>query len=228
VEKFCKKLGYSFKNKSLLIQALTHRSYKPQHNERLEFLGDAVLNFIISDQLFTHYPEMTEGELSRARANLVNGEVLATLSCTLEVDQHIQLGQGEIKNGGMTRQSILSDCLEALIGAIYVDGGLETCRKIVLSWYIDKFKQVALKGPQKDPKTMLQEYCQGNRMKLPQYTVVNIRGEEHKQTFQIRCEVEDFDIKALGEGSSRRKAEQSAAERFLNMIESPSKKLKVS
>lgn len=218
MKKFSEKLGYVFKNKSLLTRALTHRSHKPQHNERLEFLGDAALNFIIADQLFTQYPKMTEGQLSRARANLVNGEVLATLSHTLDIDQHIRLGQGEIKSGGMKRSSILSDCLEALIGAIYLDGGLEACRQLVLSWYIDKFEQVALKGPQKDPKTTLQEYCQAKKMMLPKYTVIDIRGEEHSQIFQVQCEVSNCDIKALGEGASRRKAEQSAAENFLTAV----------
>ncbi|MDF3054422.1 MAG: rnc [Gammaproteobacteria bacterium] len=219
MQKLFKKLGYHFKDTSLLTQALTHRSHKPEHNERLEFLGDSVLNFVIANELFVRYPGMTEGKLSRARANLVNGEVLATLSTTLGIDQYIRLGQGEIKSGGMKRKSTLSDCLEALIGAIYLDGGITVCQQVILSLYRDKFQIVESEGPQKDPKTTLQEYMQAQKMPLPQYHVINLSGKTHDQIFHVQCLVDGLEINAFGQGTSRRKAEQSAAQIFLTMIE---------
>lgn len=212
------KLGYQFQNPSLLTQALTHRSYDAPNNERLEFLGDALLGFVITDLLFAEYPEMAEGQLSRLRANLVNRDVLAALGETLGIHEHLRLGPGEIRSGGAHQRSILSDAIEALIGAIYLDGGMTACREAVLIWYADRLKTIAHEGPKKDPKTTLQEYLQARKMPLPRYTLLETGGREHQQIFKVRCQVEGLKISTLGQGTNRRGAEQSAAERFLELM----------
>lgn len=214
-KKLCEKLGYKFQDMSLLRQALTHRSYGVENNERLEFLGDALLGFIIAQQLFARYPEMPEGDLSRLRANLVNREVLAGLSEMLGIHQYMHLGPGEVKSGGARRRSILSNSVEALIGAIYLDGGMSACERTVLAWYEDRLKKVDDEGPRKDPKTTLQECLQAQKLPLPSYTILKMGGREHQQIFSVRCQVKGLKISAVGEGTNRRRAEQSAAEKFL-------------
>lgn len=211
----CEKLGYIFQTGSLLETALTHRSYRLKNNERLEFLGDAVLNFCIAEKLFQEYPSYNEGDLSRSRANLVNGEVLAALAKQLEINKHLRLGGGELKSGGLQRRSNLANAMEAIIGAIYLDGGIEACRQRIISWFCESFVTTSSRGAKKDPKTQLQEYTQAKKMTLPKYAIVSRKGREHTQTFHVECIVGELEHTAVGMGSSRCRAEQDAAEKLL-------------
>ena len=218
LEQLYQKLGHQFKDKSLLEQALTHRSYSDKHNERLEFLGDALLNSFITKKIFKQYPHYTEGDLSRLRANLVIGDVLASLARQFGISEHMHLGIGEIKSGGLQRNSILANAMEAIIGAIYLDGGVNICRSCVLAWYSDNFITSNSRGLQKDPKTSLQEYLQSQKMTLPTYSVLFIQGHEHSQVFHVQCHVSSLPRIATGTGSSRRRAEQDAAKNLLLML----------
>jgi len=220
-----KSIGYSFKQLHLLNTALTHRSKDIENNERLEFLGDAVLGFVITAQLFRQFPYAREGELSRLRANLVNESSLAEIAVKFNLSDHLRLGLGELKSGGMRRKSILADALEAIIGAIYLDSDILTCEKIVLQWFEERLNNLGKIEAQKDPKSRLQEYLQSRQLSLPVYTVVSTTGESHAQQFEVSCEVEGFDYSALGKGSSRRAAEQMAAEDFLRWLLGQSKKM---
>jgi ribonuclease III len=213
----CKNLGYLFKDHNLLLQALRHRSVGKQSNERLEFLGDAVLNFIIAAELYRFYPAIREGELSRLRANLVNGGVLAELANELQIGMFLQFGSGELKSGGATRKSILADALEAVIGAIYLDSDIDHCRDRILAWFKNRIKHAG-EAEQKDPKTRLQELLQMNKLPLPIYTVAATDGAAHSQTFHVECTVPGIDIKASGIGSNKRSAERNAAEHFLKTM----------
>lgn len=210
-------LEYQFKDKSLLQSALTHRSARGQNNERLEFLGDALINFVIAEELYHQFPQAEEGELSRLRAVLVKGQSLAQLAFELGLPDFLRLGPGELKSGGFSRESILADAFEAIVGAIYLDSDFVTCRERVLLWFMSRIKDVHL-AIQKDAKTRLQEFLQGRRLPLPIYEVLSIEGEAHAQLFHVECRVENLPYSTKSVGASRRKAEQIAAEAFLDLL----------
>jgi len=210
-------LGHLFRDPALLRQALTHRSHSAPHNERLEFLGDAVLNCTVAALLYERFPHLAEGELSRLRASLVNQETLSRIAASLELGARLRLGEGELKSGGAKRPSILADALEALVGAIFLDGGFAPAARAVAETLAPALQQLDPGALGKDPKTQLQEYLQGRRLSLPQYNVVGVRGEAHEQQFQVECLVPELDIRTLGDGSSRRSAEQSAARRAYDL-----------
>ncbi len=206
-----RKLGYQFKDSSLLTLALTHRSFSGRNNERLEFLGDAVLNFVAGEALFQHFDQAREGQLSRLRARLVKGETLAVLARAMDLGDYLRLGSGELKSGGFRRESILADATEAIIGAIYLDSGMEAAREQVLAWLEHEFAGLTLVDTNKDAKTRLQEFLQSRGCELPGYEVVDIQGEPHCRTFHVECQVSLLDHKTSGQGGSRRIAEQVAA-----------------
>ena len=206
------RLGYSFKDADLLDEALTHRSLGSRNNERLEFLGDGILNFVIADKLFTMDLEMREGDLSRLRASLVNGETLAEIARDLNLGDCIKLGAGELKSGGFRRSSILADAVESILGAVYCDGGFEASRALILRLYEDKLNNLPDVASLKDPKTRLQELLQSRRLSIPFYEVINVSGKAHAQIFRVRCTIEEINCVTQAEGGSRRKAEQLAAE----------------
>ncbi len=209
------KIGYQFKDLALLQQALTHRSAATKHNERLEFLGDAILNLSIAEALYHQFPRCNEGELSRMRATLVREPTLAVLARRFELGDYIALGQGELKSGGFRRESILADCVEAIIGAMSLDSNLAVTTQIVRQWYQPLLLEIKPGENQKDAKTRLQEYLQGRRLALPAYHVTDIKGEAHCQSFTVECNVPNLEGTFIGKGSSRRKAEQAAAEQIL-------------
>jgi len=213
-----KKIGYHFKDENYLKLALTHRSANGTHNERLEFLGDSILSFVIADELYHRFPKVDEGDMSRMRATLVRGHTLAELGREFQLGDYLYLGPGELKSGGFRRDSILADAVEAIIGAIYLDSDTEIIRGIILSWYQTRLDSIEPGVSQKDPKTRLQEYLQGRRKPLPTYTVTKIKGEAHNQEFTIECIVAGLDTPVIGKGSSRRKAEQSAADIALGQL----------
>lgn len=206
-----RKLGYRFNRPELLRQALTHRSHSLPHNERLEFLGDSVLNCAVAGLIFRHFPNLTEGNLSRVRANLVNQQALAELAQTLELGESIRFGDGELKSGGDRRPSILADTLEALLGAIYLDGGFAQAEEVVISLFTPLLHGLDPQTLGKDPKTLLQESLQSRRLPLPQYSVIATTGEAHQQQFRVECLIPKLNIRTVGEGASRRGAEQEAA-----------------
>jgi ribonuclease-3 len=205
------RLGYRFKQVSLLEQAVTHRSHGAVHNERLEFLGDAVLNCTIAQLLYQKYARLDEGDLSRLRANLVKQQSLADVAESLNLSAVLRLGEGERKSGGFRRPSILADTMEAIFGAVFVDGGFEAARDSIAQLFEPVLKHVDPKTLGKDSKTLLQEYLQGKRLPLPAYTVVETRGAAHNQEFEVECAIPKLDISVRGTGRSRRAAEQSAA-----------------
>lgn len=207
-----KKLSCSFKDESLLEQALTHRSVGSSNNERLEFLGDGILNFVIADALFRQFPSYSEGDLSRLRAHLVNGETLAEIARELKLGDHLRLGAGELKNGGFRRSSILADVVESIFGAVYCDAGFESCSQLILSLYESKLKNIPEPQSLKDAKTRLQELLQSRQIAIPVYRVINVSGKAHDQSFKVECMIKSMEITTQGEGHSRRKAEQVAAE----------------
>jgi len=208
----CKQIGHDFIQPQLLQRALTHRSYSATHNERLEFLGDSVVNCVIAKHLHNSYPDLPEGDLSRLRSNLVNQQTLYLLAQQLHLGDQLLLGEGERKSAGYSRPSILADALEALIGALFLDGGFNAAEKVVLSLYIPFIKQADVLTLGKDAKTLLQEYLQGQKFSLPKYTVVATQGEAHAQLFQVECAINQPKMVTRGEGSSRRMAEQMAAD----------------
>jgi len=208
----CTQLGYDFKDPQLLQQALTHRSYAPEHNERLEFLGDSILGCVITKHLYASFPQLSEGELSRLRSNLVKEETLVILARHLGLGNHLRLGEGERKSAGFRRPSILADAVEALFGAVFLDGGFAAAEQAVLDLFVPYLEKVDLQTLGKDAKTMLQEYLQGRHIALPTYTVVGTQGAAHEQSFQVECAIPSLNITARGEGSSRRNAEQQAAQ----------------
>jgi len=214
-----KTLGHDFQDVSLLNVALTHRSVRGDNNERLEFLGDSLLNFIIADELFQRYPKSREGELSRFRANLVNGKMLADIAQRFEIGNYLHLGAGELKSGGFQRKSIIADAIEAIIGAIYLDAGIEACRDCLKQWYGELFDSITTVGLQKDAKTRLQEYLQSKHLPLPEYVIVKTTGDAHAQTFHIECRVQGLPYATKGTETSRRAAEQCAAENFLGCLD---------
>lgn len=213
-----KTLHYTFTENDLLTQALTHKSANHQNNERLEFLGDAVLNLVIATVLYQQFPHATEGDLTRTRASLVNKNTLSEVALELSLDQHILLGIGEKRSGGFRRASILADALEAVLGAIYLDGGFEACSKAIQHYYASRLLTVNPDDHRKDPKTDLQEWLQANHHPLPKYTIIKIEGEPHDQHFIVLCEVDVLSLQASGEGHSRRIAEQVAAQKILEQL----------
>lgn len=210
-----KRLGYSFETDELVELALTHRSHGSRNYERLEFLGDSILGFTISSYLFRHFPDLSEGELTRLRASLVRKESLAQIARELEIGKYLHLGSGELKSGGFDRDSILADALEALFGAIYIDGGIDAARDIILRVYQDQLDSVDPSAIQKDPKTRLQELLQKQSNETPEYEVLDVQGEAHSQTFTVKCMVPGLDEAITGTGLSRRAAEQDAASQAL-------------
>jgi len=213
------RLGHNFKNAVLLQQALTHRSHSSVHNERLEFLGDSILNCVVASLLFDRYSKIDEGDLSRLRANLVKQQSLYEIAQRLELSQFLRLGEGELKSGGFRRPSILADTLEALFGAIYLDAGFDVARDVIRALYIPILDSVDPKTLGKDAKTLLQEYLQGKKIALPQYNVVATHGAAHNQEFEIECLVPKLDIQVFGTGGSRRAGEQAAAKLALEAVQ---------
>lgn len=214
-----KHLGYRFNEPALLRQALTHRSYGAQHNERLEFLGDSVLNCSIARALFDQFPELPEGTLSRLRANLVCQESLADIAVELKLGEHLLLGEGELKSGGFRRPSILADALESILGAVFLDGGFEAVRGVVLQLFNSKLREIDPKVSGKDAKTQLQEWLQGHRYPLPDYQLAGTEGEAHDQEFIVACAIPALKLSTEGRGKSRRAAEQEAARLALAQVE---------
>ncbi len=210
-----KKLDYSFKQPTHLKTALTHRSYSASNNERLEFLGDSLLNLIVAQALYEQYPKATEGELSRLRAYLVQEDSLAEIAKQIDLGPFLQLGMGELKTGGAERVSILADALEAIIAAIFLDSHFEVCQQFVLKIFHEKLNNPSLQTNTRDPKTALQEYLQSRKQTLPVYEIIETSGESHQQMFTIRCSVKSLNKETIGTSTSRRKAEQIAAKAFL-------------
>ena len=208
-------LAYNFKNKSLLEQALTHRSHSSRHNERLEFLGDSVLNCAIASLLYDRFARIDEGDLSRLRANLVKQASLADIAQRVELSRFLRLGEGELKSGGFRRPSILADTLEAVFGAIFMDGGFDAASTVIARLYKPVLETVDPKTLGKDAKTLLQEYLQGRKIALPVYTVVATHGAAHSQEFEVECAIPKLDVQVVGIGGSRRAAEQAAAKQAL-------------
>ena len=204
-------LGYVFRRPELLRQALTHRSFGASHNERLEFVGDAVLNCAIAAILYRRFPQIPEGELSRVRASLVNGDALARLGASLDLGSAIRLGEGEYRSGGAARPSILADALEAILGAVFLDGGFDAACSVVDVVFARDLANLDPAALSKDPKTRLQEWLQGRKLAVPVYGVTIVAGEAHAQTFTVECRIPALEITATGTGGSRRAAEQVAA-----------------
>ena len=219
IDSFEHTIGYTFKNSSLLECALTHRSASSLNNERLEFLGDSVLSFVISCELFGRFPDAREGDLSRIRARLVKGDTLAELAKKLGLNDFVRLGSGELKSGGFRRKSILADTLEAVICAIYLDAGIDEARNFVLKLFKPLIDNPDLGKNLKDPKTRLQELMQAKGEELPVYEIIKTTGKSHNQVFEVSCSINWLETPVTGTGSSRRKAEQAAAGRVLEMIE---------
>lgn len=213
-----RRIGYQFHNPELLLLALTHRSYGNQNNERLEFLGDSLVNMIIAEHLYHHFERAREGQLSRLRARMVKGVTLAEIGREFELGQYLRLGSGEMKSGGFRRDSILADAVESVIGAIYLDSDFDICRERVLSWFDKRLERLDIQDTQKDPKTRLQEYLQSRQFPLPRYEVISVDGEAHAQTFHVACALPSLDRKTTGVGSSRRIAEQQAARAALQQL----------
>lgn len=210
--------GYRFENSALLRQALTHRSHSSAHNERLEFLGDSVLNCVIAAELYRMYPAMAEGDLSRVRSSLVNGQNLFVLANRLEIGPRLLLGEGELRSGGAQRPSMLANAVEAVIGAIYLDAGFVAAQTFTLRIFADSLQTIDLRVAGKDAKTLLQELLQARHLPLPRYAVIATAGEAHDQSFQVECSVPELEIKTRGDGASRRAAEQGAARLAYDLI----------
>lgn len=211
-------IGYLFADIKLLNLALTHRSYGGRNNERLEFLGDSILNFIIAEDLFSRFAEAREGQLSRLRARMVKGVTLAEIAREFNLGDYLYLGAGELKSGGFRRDSILADALESVIGAIYLDSNFSKCRERVLYWFDSRLASLNQADTTKDAKTLLQEYLQARQQGLPKYEVVSVQGLAHAQVFNVKCYVDELSDSTEGVGSSRRIAEQKAAHKALNAL----------
>lgn len=226
INRLSKVIGYSFTEPALLIQALTHRSAKGQHNERLEFLGDSILGFVIAEALFEKFPKHDEGDLTRMRSSLVKGVTLAEIGRDFNLGEHLILGPGELKSGGHRRESILEDAIEAIIGAVYLDSDISQCKQLILTWFTQRLNLIKPGNEQKDPKTRLQEYLQGRKIPLPIYDVIDTSGQSHNQQFTVRCVTDVIDAEIVAKGTSRRKAEQAAAQQVLAQLEQISFKKK--
>jgi ribonuclease III len=213
------RLGHRFANPRLLEQALTHRSRGADKYERLEFLGDGVLGCAVADELYARYPQLSEGKLTRLRASLVREEALAEVARSLELGGHLRLGEGEVAAGPEPRPSILADAVEAVLGAVFLDGGYEAARKAVLKAFGPLMERLDPERPAKDAKTRLQELLQARHRRLPQYRVVTVHGEAHRQSFEVECSVGELNLTAIGTGTSRQRAEQQAARAMLEKLE---------
>lgn len=213
------RLGHRFAKPELLQQALRHRSAGSPHNERLEFLGDALVNLIVAEALYQRWPKADEGTLTRARASLVRESSLAELARRLELGERLQLGPGEMKSGGQRRDSILADAVEAVIGAIHLDAGFEACRGIVMAWFEASLDELPTGKAEKDPKTRLQEWLQGRALPRPSYRLIDTTGDDHARVFHVACETTDPPLQEQAEANSLRAAEQIAAERVLATLE---------
>ncbi len=217
-EQSLQSIGYVFRRPELLEQALTHRSFGAPHNERLEFLGDGVLNCVVAAELFERFGTLPEGDLSRLRAHLVRQEALHQLAQSLELGPHLRLGEGELKSGGFERPSILADAFEAVVGAIFLDGGFPAAREAIVRCYQHLLEGLDPASLGKDPKTLLQECLQGRRMALPRYAVVATTGAPHSQNFEVECWIPELSVRTTGRGATRRSAEQEAALRAFERI----------
>jgi ribonuclease-3 len=211
LDRFGRSIGHVFGDPDLLVRALTHRSFGAAHNERLEFLGDSVVNCAVALELYSKFPELTEGELSRLRASLVSQPALAAVALAHDIGAHLRLGEGELRSGGAQRPSILADALEAVVGATFVDGGFDAARTVVRTLLAGALENIDPATAGRDAKTLLQEYLQGRRLPLPRYSVLAVSGEAHDQRFHVECEIAQLAVRTEGEGSSRRSAEQEAA-----------------
>lgn len=218
-EKLTSSLNYQFIKPGLLQEALTHRSASSKNNERLEFLGDSILNFVIAAELFQRYADLPEGDLSRIRASLVNKDGLANVAVDLDLGNFLVLGSGELKSGGYRRESILADAVEAIFGAVYLDSGFTGCRDLILRLYEQQLENIPDPALLKDPKTRLQELLQSHKLALPNYEVISVSGKAHNQSFSVECSIEVLSIKTLGKATNRRKAEQQAAENAIGEVE---------
>lgn len=222
-EVLCKKLGLTFNGPELFTIALTHRSAGANNNERLEFLGDSILGFVIAQKLYELFPEACEGVLSRLRASLVNEESLAGLARKHQLGDYLWLGSGELKSGGFRRDSILSDTLEAIIGALFIDQGIDACQQWIEHIFAEKLQSLSLDNWQKDSKTQLQELMQSKKLDLPDYVLQTMSGLAHEQTFKVKCTIPLIMESCIGVGVSRKKAEQAAAEQMLELLNKDSK-----
>lgn len=218
-KKLCKKLNIEFTQTALLQQALTHRSADSKNNERLEFLGDAILNFVIAQALFERFPQAKEGKLSRLRATLVRGETLAEIARELNLGEVLILGPGELKSGGFRRESILADAVEAILGALYLDQGFQSTQPVILALFDERLEAIDVTEVVKDPKTRLQELLQSRKLALPIYSVKELNTDINAPVFEASCQVQLLDKVVIAQGSSHRKAEKKAAERALTLIE---------
>lgn len=219
LETLQKQIGYIFKDTELLKLALTHRSFCVPHNERLEFLGDSILNFVIATILYDRFPHLDEGSLSRLRSHLVRQQMLFELAQKIELSRYLRLGEGELKAGGTERPSILADAMEALFGAIFLDNHFDVVLQVIGQLFKEPIDQMNPQIAGKDAKTQLQEYLQGHKLALPEYQVIATHGAAHNQTFEVACEIKKLAIRVLGSGNSRRAAEQEAAQKALNEIQ---------
>lgn len=211
-------IGYEFNDITLLSKALTHRSADKSHNERLEYLGDSILSFVIAEALFNQFPLVDEGDLSQMRSTLVCGEMLAVIGQSFGIGDCLILGQGELKSGGHRRESIISDAVEAIIGAMYLDSNIEVVKQRILNWYQSRLQEIQPGVKQKDAKTRLQEYLQGIHQARPIYLIVEVIGSDHEQEFVIQCKLDNDDNQYMGRGVNRRKAEQAAAQAAINNL----------
>lgn len=218
-QQLCHKLQVQFHDPDILKQALTHRSADPKNNERLEFLGDAILSLVVAEALYMRFPQVKEGKLSRLRASLVRGETLAEVGRELNLGEVLVLGQGELKSGGFRRESILADTVEALFGAVYLDSGFELAKQLILRLYDERLQSIDVTEAVKDPKTRLQELLQSRKLPLPIYLVKELKSDQQQPVFEASCQVSLLDKLVIAQGSSHRKAEKRAAERALTLIE---------
>jgi len=216
--RLCRRLGYEFQNIKLLKRALSHCSVGSENYERLEFLGDSILSFVIANELYNQFPQYSEGQLSRLRSFLVKGEMLAEVAKEINLGDCLYLGQGELKSGGFRRASILADSLEALFAAIFLDGGVSAAQKVILTLYRSRLDSSTLEYCLKDSKTQLQEYLQAGKYALPEYTLNKVEGDEHDQIFYVTCTVQGIEKVSYGQGPNRRKAEQLAARSLLEQL----------
>ncbi|WP_119394009.1 ribonuclease III [Salinibius halmophilus] len=217
IKQLQKRINYHFQNPEFLEQALTHRSVGAKNNERLEFLGDAILNMAVARDLYQRFPKAREGQMSRLRASMVKGKTLAEIAREFELGDYLRLGSGELKSGGFRRESILADAVEAIIGAISLDADLVVAEAKTLEWYESRLRELTLEDVRKDNKTRLQEYLQGKRLALPEYEVISITGEPHCQEFTVQCRLEDGS-ESIAVGSSRKLAEQKSALALLEQL----------
>ena len=218
IEQLEKILKYQFNDKGLLELALTHRSFQGKNNERLEFLGDSILNFIIAELLFKEFKLLPEGDLSRLRSQLVKSATLSEIGITLSLGDYLILGEGELKSSGWRRPSILADSVEAIIGAVFIDGGISSANKLITGWYQERLEAINPNDIQKDSKSVLQELLQAKKIPLPEYNIVSIDGEAHNQHFKVSCSIPKLGLSIEGEGTSRKVAEQSAAEESIKKL----------